>query len=85
MNKKLIIVLPLLISGCDTIYGWADGVGKHMPTIGEPCRNWQCMTDSGQRKSSENKWLEDATNKPPAPKKEQQQQQTPKPAGQPTK
>ncbi len=74
MNKKLIIFLPLLLGGCETIYNWADGVGKHMPTIGEPCRHWQCVTESGQRESDQTKWLENATNKPAPPKKDQQQQ-----------
>lgn len=69
MNKRAIIILPLLLSGCDTIYGWADSVGKHLPTIGEPCRSWQCVTDSGQRKSDETKWLDEASQKPPVPKK----------------
>lgn len=87
MNKNIIIILPLLLSGCETIYGWADSVGKHMPTIGEPCRNWQCMTDSGQKKSDQTKWLEEATGKPPVPGTDQQPlpQTATKPATQPTK
>lgn len=42
-----------LLSGCTAISNWADSVGSHMPTIGEPCYNWQCMTESGQKKSAE--------------------------------
>lgn len=68
MNKKIIIILPLILSGCDTVYGWADSVGKHMPTLGEPCNNWQCVTNEGQKKSDQNKWLDEATQKPPVPK-----------------
>jgi|CXWL01.1.fsa_nt_gi predicted small secreted protein len=63
MTKKLLFALPLLLSGCNTIYGWADGVGKHMPTIGEPCYNWQCMTSSGQEKSDQVKRAEEAASR----------------------
>lgn len=89
MNKKIIIALPLLLTGCETIYGWADSAGKHMPTIGEPCRNWQCFTDSGQQKSAETKALEEVADRPPVRKGDvippeevnipQQGQQAPKP------
>ena len=68
MNRKFVFALPLLLSGCNTIYGWADDVGKHMPTIGNSCNNWQCITESGQRKSEENKWLDDVSEKQPVPK-----------------
>ncbi len=73
MNKKLLFTLPLLLNGCTAIYNAADSVGSHMPTIGEPCRNWQCITTSGQRTSEERKWLEEASEVPPTNKKANQQ------------
>jgi hypothetical protein len=79
MSKKLLLIMPLILSGCSTIYDWADGVGKHMPTIGEPCRHWQCITESGQRKSEDTKWLEEVSQKPPVPKKSPQSETAPEP------
>jgi hypothetical protein len=75
MNKKLaLFALPLLLSGCETIYGWADSAGSHFPTIGEPCRHWQCVTEEGQRQSDLNRRMEEAAKNTPAPKPEQQAQ-----------
>ncbi len=35
--KKMLLILPLTLCGCDTIHSWADSmdrtVGKYMPTI----------------------------------------------------
>ncbi|MEZ5692087.1 MAG: membrane lipoprotein lipid attachment site-containing protein [Rickettsiales bacterium] len=60
MSKKIFcfICLVLTVSGCSRIYDWADGVGKHMPTIGEPCRHWQCITTYGKQRSEQEKWAE---------------------------
>lgn len=69
MDKKLLLLsLPLLLSGCDFIYNSANNLGKHMPTIGEPCYNWQCVTDEGQKRSDLNKRMEEAAKNPPAQK-----------------
>lgn len=38
----------LLLGGCETIYGWANGVGSYMPVIGDRCEHWQCVTSEGQ-------------------------------------
>ena len=54
-----------LLTGCNAIYNWADGVGKHLPTIGEPCEHWQCVTESGQRTSEQLKKKEEVSEKPP--------------------
>ncbi len=35
----------LLLTSCQTIYGWADHVGSYMPVIGERCNHWQCFTN----------------------------------------
>lgn len=59
MRISLIATL-LLLSGCTTIGNWADRAGSHMPTIGEPCHHWQCVTESGQRRSDEIKRAEQA-------------------------
>ena len=70
----------LLLGGCQTISGWADSVGSHMPVIGERCEHWQCITGSGQAESdaikaqqtemegaiSDNESDEDAEEKPDA-------------------
>lgn len=50
MKLRLLLVLPLL-AACQTIGGWADGLGSHMPVIGERCEHWQCMTTEGRAKS----------------------------------
>ncbi len=74
MTKWLLFILPLFLSGCNTIYGWADSVGKHMPVIGEPCNHWQCMTNSGQEKSENIKKAEEKSSmktSSPAPKSPQ--------------
>lgn len=63
MTKKLLFALPLLLNGCNTIYGWADSVGSHMPVIGEPCNHWQCVTNSGQEKSDDMKQAEEKASK----------------------
>lgn len=53
MTKKFISFLPLivLLNACETIGNAADNLGSHLPTIGEPCHHWQCMTSDGQRQS----------------------------------
>lgn len=68
MSRVLLVVSCWLLVGCNTIYNAADSVGSHLPTIGEPCRNWQCVTESGQRKSDEIKWLDEASEQQPARK-----------------
>ncbi len=68
MRTLLLLTLPLILSGCNAIYEWADGIGKHMPTIGEPCNHWQCVTESGKKKSDEIKWLDEASEKKPETK-----------------
>lgn len=70
MNKHLIIILPLLLSGCSKIYDMADGIGKHMPTIGEPCRNWQCVTTHGKQQSDQEKWAEEVSERKQFPSEE---------------
>lgn len=67
MNKKLFFLLPFLLSGCETIYNAADSIGSHLPTIGEPCRHWQCVTSSGQQKSNQIKQMQEAPLKKPFP------------------
>jgi hypothetical protein len=51
MKKLLIAALFLPLSGCQTISGWADSAGEYLPTIGDRCEHWQCVTDSGQAQS----------------------------------
>ena len=63
MKRELAFIPIFLLSGCSTIANWADDVGKHIPTIGEPCHHWQCVTGSGQEKSEENKKMEEAPAK----------------------
>ena len=57
MTKRALILLPLLLAGCDAIGNWADNAGKHMPVINEEdrCEHWQCMTEEGQAISDKNK------------------------------
>jgi hypothetical protein len=43
--------LLLSLSGCGAIYNWFNGLGEHMPVIGERCENWQCFTESGRARS----------------------------------
>lgn len=75
--KRFVFLIPIfsLLSGCNSIANWADDVGKHMPTIGEPCYHWQCFTESGQKKSDELKKIDEKpeekagekeSSKPPA-------------------
>ncbi len=59
----IITTFTLLLSGCTAIGNFADGIGKHMPTIGEPCNHWQCVTESGQRTSEQLKKQEEAAEK----------------------
>lgn len=76
MNKKLALLAYLfLLSGCETIYNAADSLGSHMPTIGEPCHNWQCVTSEGQRQSDMNKRMEEAAKNASASKTAQPQNQ----------
>lgn len=64
-----LLLLPFLLTGCNAISDMADRLGSHMPTIGEPCHHWQCITPEGQRKSDENRVLEQASEKIPMVKK----------------
>jgi hypothetical protein len=52
---RLLAMTGLLATttSCTAIGNWADGLGSHLPTVGEPCHHWQCMTDSGQKRSEE--------------------------------
>jgi hypothetical protein len=64
MKPKLLIMLPLLLAGCE----WASGVGSHIPTVGERCEYWQCFTEYGKKRSDEiKKQREAATAKPAEP------------------
>ncbi len=47
--------LVLALSGCQTVGGWFDSVGNHLPVIGERCEHWQCFSDSGRRESEATK------------------------------
>lgn len=60
MTKFLLLMFPLFIVGCSAIANTADSIGSHLPTIGEPCHHWQCITSSGQKKSDEIKQIEEA-------------------------
>lgn len=81
-----VVLLCLLgLSGCDWIGRQADAVGEYMPTIGDRCENWQCMTTEGQRQSEMNKRakaMKAGQMQPPAGQSAGQQpaQQTPSPA-----
>lgn len=55
MRISIIFVLLISLSDCTAISNVADSIGSHMPTIGEPCNHWQCITDDGQKKSDEAK------------------------------
>jgi hypothetical protein len=52
------ILLIFILSSCTAIGNFADSIGSHLPTIGEPCNHWQCVTSSGQQKSEEVKRAE---------------------------
>lgn len=67
MTKKFLIFIPLFLTSCTAIGNWADGVGKHLPTIGEPCNHWQCFTDDGKKQSEMVKKQEETANKPTNP------------------
>jgi len=43
--------LVVLQTSCTRTYDLADGIGKEIPTVSEPCYNWQCITDGGKKKS----------------------------------
>jgi hypothetical protein len=51
----MFFILNSILSGCTAISNWADSVGSHFPVIAEPCHNWQCITDDGQKKSNKRK------------------------------
>ncbi len=53
MKSGIILLTMLMLAACDTIGGWADDVGEHLPVIGERCEHWQCMTTSGQQRSEQ--------------------------------
>jgi len=50
--RKLFIFLAFApLAACQWMGRQADALGEYMPTIGEPCEHWQCITPSGQRTS----------------------------------
>lgn len=49
-----VALLPVLLTGCQTVGQWADDVGEHMPVIGERCHHWECFSSSGQAQSDMN-------------------------------
>lgn len=67
--RFLLLLAPLILSGCDWIGRQADALGEHMPVIGERCEHWQCFTSEGQAESNAIK----------AEQNRQQQQNQPQP------
>ncbi|MEI6730469.1 MAG: hypothetical protein WCL30_04350 [Pseudomonadota bacterium] len=55
MKNIAAIFMIVLLTSCQAISNFADGIGKHMPVIGERCEHWQCVTESGRRASEANK------------------------------
>lgn len=59
------ILLPL--SACDTVYGFAEDVGSHLPTVGERCEHWQCVTGGGREQSEMKKRMRTMEGEQPPP------------------
>jgi hypothetical protein len=55
-NLRTVLFLSsscLILGSCQTVYGWAESVGNHMPVIGERCNHWQCFTnETGKNETS---------------------------------
>lgn len=53
----------IALAGCQTVYGWAESVGNHMPVIGERCHHWQCFTnDTGKSADVASQEADDASD-----------------------
>lgn len=44
-------LLALPLTACETMNGWVDSMGEHMPVVGDRCEHWQCFTSGGQAQS----------------------------------
>jgi|GEM_PF-1042586 len=55
MKNIAAILMIISLTSCQGISNFADGIGKHMPVIGERCEHWQCFSESGRRASDANK------------------------------
>lgn len=67
MKRSFVLVIPMLLAGCQAISDGADSLGSHLPTFGERCYHWQCFTEGGQRASDRNKAIETLSKTPPKP------------------
>lgn len=87
-NVATLVSLLALTTGCQTISGWADAVGDHMPVIGEPCYHWQCVTSEGQRQSDMKRPAQEKTDNAaaatPLLEKEEDEEADEAPAARPT-
>ena len=63
--RALAVTLPLLTGGCQTITDGANKIGSYMPTIGERCEHWECMTTTGKAKSEQIKRARAMRENPP--------------------
>ena len=59
MKKFAFLIVPFLLMGCEAIGNLADNTGESFPVINEKdrCEHWECISESGQKKSAENKKL----------------------------
>jgi len=66
MRWIFVLLLPFILNSCQTISGWADSLGEHMPVVGERCEHWQCFTSSGQKKNETIEQEKDSSYPTPA-------------------
>lgn len=53
LYQPTIISLLFILGSCQTISGFTDNIGGHLPVIGTRCENWQCVTEGGRKASEE--------------------------------
>jgi len=53
MTRRLFgtVLLMVPLGACQMMVNGANKLGSYMPTIGERCENWQCITSEGKAKS----------------------------------
>ena len=53
--RTALLVITLLLSGCEAIGNWADDTGRNLPVVDERCDYWQCMTEHGKERDAQKK------------------------------
>lgn len=57
LRRFHIVFSALALGACQSIGNFADGVGSHLPVIGERCEHWQCFTEEGKQRSRANRTI----------------------------